>query len=274
MHLKIQLITFGILKIEKLYNIYIAQMKTVSIIIATFNAEKTLNKALDSVLNQTYQNWECIIVDGASKDNTINIVKGYAQKDSRFRYISEPDKGIFDAYNKGWKLAKGKWIYYLGADDVLLPESLKEVMNGAIKCADILYGNINIVFPNESVKTIYPYRISVLRYKMFISHQATIMRRCVVEELGGFDLRYPIAADFDLLQRCFMVNKFFVYRPVTMANFSYSGVSSKFSLRNELDLYRISRHNKANPCPLFFFCLLFIRHLLGYIQKKYFLKSI
>lgn len=78
-------------------------MNAISIIIATFNAAKTLRKALDSVLNQTYKDWECIIVDGASKDNTISIVKEYVQKDTRFRYISEPDKGIFDAYNKDGK---------------------------------------------------------------------------------------------------------------------------------------------------------------------------
>ena len=79
----------------------------VSIIIATYNSGKTLRRALDSVLNQSYQDWECIVVDGASKDNTIGIVKEYVKKDSRFRYISEPDHGIYDAFNKGWKMAKG-----------------------------------------------------------------------------------------------------------------------------------------------------------------------
>ena len=89
----------------------------VSIIIATYNSEKTLRRALDSVLNQTYQDWECIVVDGASKDNTIEIVKEYVSKDTRFRYVSEPDHGIYDAFNKGWKMAKGEWVMYLGSDD-------------------------------------------------------------------------------------------------------------------------------------------------------------
>ena len=78
----------------------------VSIIVATYNSDKTLRQALDSVLNQSYQDWECIVVDGASKDSTIDIVKEYVSKDSRFRYISEPDNGIYDAFNKGWKMAK------------------------------------------------------------------------------------------------------------------------------------------------------------------------
>lgn len=99
----------------------------VSIIIATYNSEKTLRRALDSVLNQSYQDWECIVVDGASKDNTIGIVKEYVKKDSRFRYISEPDHGIYDAFNKGWKMAKGEWVMYLGSDDRLTTNGFSEV---------------------------------------------------------------------------------------------------------------------------------------------------
>ncbi|HBV84011.1 MAG TPA: glycosyltransferase, partial [Lachnospiraceae bacterium] len=72
---------------------------------------------MSSVLNQSFQGWECIIVDGASKDNTIEIMEEYCEKDARFRYVSEPDNGIYDAFNKGWRLAKGQWIQYLGSDD-------------------------------------------------------------------------------------------------------------------------------------------------------------
>ena len=79
----------------------------VSIIIATFNAGKTLKVALTSVLNQTFQSWECVIVDGGSKDNTVEIIREYELKDNRFRHISEPDNGIYDAFNKGWRMAKG-----------------------------------------------------------------------------------------------------------------------------------------------------------------------
>lgn len=83
-------------------------MPLVTVIIATYNASATLQKALNSVLNQSFQDWECIIIDGASKDNTIDIVKQYCKKDIRFRYISEPNNGIYDAFNKGWKMARGE----------------------------------------------------------------------------------------------------------------------------------------------------------------------
>ena len=103
----------------------------VSIIIATYNSGKTLRRALDSVLNQSYQDWECIVVDGASKDNTIAIVKEYVKKDSRFRYISEPDHGIYDAFNKGWKMAKGEWVMYLGSDDEYTKDGIKALLENS-----------------------------------------------------------------------------------------------------------------------------------------------
>ena len=114
--------------------------KMVSIIIATYNSEKTLRRALDSVLNQSYQDWECIVVDGASKDNTIGIVKEYVKKDSRFRYNSEPDHGIYDAFNKGWKMAKGEWVMYLGSDDEYTKEGIKALMDNS-DGADVVYGD-------------------------------------------------------------------------------------------------------------------------------------
>ena len=113
----------------------------VSIIIATYNSEKTLRRALDSVLNQSYQDWECIVVDGASKDNTIGIVKEYVSKDARFRYISEPDHGIYDAFNKGWKMAKGEWVMYLGSDDEYTKDGIKVLMENS-DGADVVYGNV------------------------------------------------------------------------------------------------------------------------------------
>lgn len=79
----------------------------VSIIIATYNSERTIKRALESVMNQTYQNWECLVIDGNSKDKTIEIVNNFVKFDSRFRYISESDNGIYDAFNKGWQKASG-----------------------------------------------------------------------------------------------------------------------------------------------------------------------
>ena len=79
----------------------------ITIVIATYNSEKTLAVAMESVLNQTFQDWECLVVDGASTDSTVSIVEEFIRVDKRFRLISEPDKGIYDAFNKGWRNAMG-----------------------------------------------------------------------------------------------------------------------------------------------------------------------
>ena len=80
----------------------------ISIIIATFNSGETLKKTLESVSLQSYQKWECIVIDGNSTDNTISILEEFENNDSRYSHISEPDNGIYEAFNKGWKLAKGE----------------------------------------------------------------------------------------------------------------------------------------------------------------------
>ena len=100
----------------------------VSVIIATYNAGKYLRRALDSVYSQSYTNVECIVVDGCSKDNTLDIVREYVCKN--IVYISEQDLGIYDALNKGVLIAKGEWIYVLGADDELLPDGLRSFFLG------------------------------------------------------------------------------------------------------------------------------------------------
>src|ERR1700744_4382606 len=95
-----------------------------TIIIPTFNSEKTLQNALSSILSQNFTEFEILIVDGVSNDNTIKIVKENIEKDKRIRFISEKDNGIFDAMNKGIELSLGEWLYFLGSDDRLHNSSI------------------------------------------------------------------------------------------------------------------------------------------------------
>ena len=94
----------------------------ISIIIPTFNAGEILTVALDSLVRQTYQNFEVLIVDNASNDISIDIIERYVKKDARFQLISENDDGIYEAMNKGIFLSKGEWIFFLGSDDSLFDE--------------------------------------------------------------------------------------------------------------------------------------------------------
>lgn len=201
-------------------------MSMVSIIIATYNSEKTLKRALDSVLNQSYQDWECIVVDGASKDNTIGIVKEYVKKDSRFRYISEPDHGIYDAFNKGWKMAKGEWVMYLGSDDEYTMDGIKALMENS-DGADVVYGAVYLSYPNGKQKFQQSYDSKCLFKGRFMPccHQSLMMKRRIIENLGGFDESYKILADKELVIRTLVSHYHFARINEAVSIFSIGGIS-------------------------------------------------
>lgn len=166
----------------------------VSIIIATYNSEATLESALNSVLQQDFQNWECIVVDGASKDGTVKIIDSFEKRDSRFRHISEPDRGIYDAFNKGWKLAQGEWVHYLGSDDKLTKESFCEMLAYDNTPYAVISGSAYIEKIDGSIK--------IQKSRGWIGcHQAKLTRKSVIEKLNGFDEKYRILADADLYFR-------------------------------------------------------------------------
>lgn len=234
----------------------------ISIIIATYNSEKTLRRALDSVLNQSYQDWECIVVDGASKDNTIGIVKEYVKNDSRFRYISEPDKGVYDAFNKGWKMAKGQWIHYLGDDDVLTKNGIDDLMKHEDSSIDVLSGHCYVKKINGEIKPSYT-------HGMKGCHQGKLMRRSILERFGGFDTSYGILADADLIFR--LIDGHVTVRVVDefIAVFSMGGMSQNFHgiLKRFCERIRLYIHNKRiNRIPYAFFFV--IKDFFSIIYRK------
>lgn len=196
-------------------------MVVVSIIIATFNASKTIRTALDSVKEQTFKDWECIIIDGASKDNTINIIQQYAMNDSRFRYISEPDKGIYDAFNKGWKMANGKWIYYLGSDDKLTPNGLTDLMSQIDDSYNIVSGNTYIIKVDGTVKTDISQGFSGC-------HQSKLMKKELFYKYKGFDESFKLLGDADLMTRLNNDNIPIKNYPIFIAYFTMGGASQNF----------------------------------------------
>lgn len=116
----------------------------ISVIIPLYNAERYISETLDSVLSQTYPNWECIVVDDGSTDSSADIVKRYSANDSRIRYIKQENGGPSKARNNGFDRAKGDYIQFLDADDVILPERFKTLLKEYKSCDDsvILYSDI------------------------------------------------------------------------------------------------------------------------------------
>ena len=202
----------------------------VSIIIATFNADKTIGRALLSVENQSFQEWECIVVDGFSQDNTMDIVRGYASQNERIRFLSEKDKGIYDAFNKGWRIAKGEWIYYLGSDDWLTKNSFTQLFaNNASYDPRIAIVSGNVIRITRSGR-----KRVVVSDGFKGSHQGMITRRSVIEELEGFNEDYKFLADAELKFRIKQKGYGVVNVDTEIANISSGGASDKWSNQIEM----------------------------------------
>ena len=236
----------------------------ISIIIATYNSGKTLRRALDSVLNLSYQDWECIVVDGASKDNTIEIVKEYVSKDSRFRYISEPDHGIYDAFNKGWKMAKGEWVMYLGSDDKLTSDGFSEVFSSKYeyKNYDIISGDVWIEKIDGSLKP----NIS----EGFAGcHQGKFVRPSLLKRMQGFDEQYRILADKDLMIRIekagveiFNSHHFVAYFVMDGASQNIKGEWKRYKER-----VKIYRNNNISTLPVITCAIIHLRIVASCVYR-------
>lgn len=232
-------------------------MPKVSIIIATYNSGKTVRAALESVHSQSFQDWECIVVDGASKDDTMEIVKEYCERDSRFRYISEKDHGIYDAFNKGWKIAKGEWVHYLGSDDTLTADGMERVAAELDEQYSIVTGDVYLHRSDGTVK-------EQQYHGFFGCHQGVLMQRKVIESMSGFDEQYKIMADYDLMVRNYKAgNKVKNVRSI-MANFNVGGESQKLSSQWEKmkERYRINKRHEMKKFPFISSFSVFVRHSL------------
>ena len=174
----------------------------VSIITTTFNAGHTLRACMDSVQAQDYPNLEHIIVDGASTDNSVDLLRSYEA--ANLFWKSEPDKGIFDAWNKGLHRARGEWIAFVGADDILLPGAVSAYMRlaAAQPGAQYLSSQVEWVSPRGRSRVIgrawsWP---RFQRY-MCTAHVGSMHHRQLFEQYGEYDSKLIIVADYELLLR-------------------------------------------------------------------------
>jgi glycosyltransferase involved in cell wall biosynthesis len=168
-----------------------------TIIIPTYNSAATLKACIDSVLDQQFRDFELLIVDAVSTDETVKIVNSYSLLSDSIRLLSEKDKGIYDAMNKSIQLANPSWLYFLGSDDQLYDNTILQKVYSRIRQlpgTEIVYGDVW----SERFKGIYdgPFDYNKI-LKKNISHQAIFFRKEVFEKTGNFDLRYKAQADWD-----------------------------------------------------------------------------
>lgn len=212
-----------------------------SIITICFNSEKTIERTIKSVLEQTYKDFEYIIVDGASKDGTLDIVKKYEPLfEGRMKWKSEPDKGIYDAMNKGIRMATGDIIGIVNSDDWLEPNTLDIVANAFVqngKDTNALYcGGINYHRTDGTIKrwdaNIKSFKRQAILYIMSgIRHPATFVPKHVYDKIGLFDDQMRLSADQDFILRCHFGGVRFVEMKQILSNMSEGGLSTEDSER-------------------------------------------
>jgi len=199
----------------------------VSIITVVFNGEKHIEQTINSVLNQTYPLIEYIIIDGASKDKTLEIIKKYEKNITHL--ISEKDTGIYNAMNKGLALAKGEIIGILNADDYYFEKTIELIVQAFVKSnAAIVFGNLAKLRSFEGknyFKEIAP-NISLIEKTMPIFHPATFVKKELYDKIGTFNEKYKLSADYDFIYRAYNAKAVFEYLPQPLTVFRIDGVTS------------------------------------------------
>jgi hypothetical protein len=192
----------------------------ITVITVIYNGAKYLEDTIKSVINQTYPNVEYIIIDGGSTDGTIDIIKKY--EDYIDYWVSEPDKGIYDAMNKGIDLATGQWINFMNAGDRFYDEKLiEEVFSKDIRKNVFIYGNA-ILMPLNIIQKQENWHLDILKR---IIHQSIFTPLACLKK-KKFNLKFRIMADYDLIRYCINESKV-VYIDKIICYYDYNGVSSK-----------------------------------------------
>lgn len=199
----------------------------VSVITVVFNGADTIEQTIQSVINQSYENIEYIIIDGDSTDGTQTIIDKY--KDSIAYFVSEKDHGIYDAMNKGILHATGEIIGIINSDDWYEKDTVQKAVQAFDEDIEIgwVYGNINLINLDGPVSEYTAYPIETLWYQMAIPHPSVFLKREIYETFGSFDVQYRFAADYELVLRLYSNQIKHRYINDILANFRLSGASQK-----------------------------------------------
>lgn len=232
----------------------------ISVITATRNNAATLEATIKSVMQQTYNDIELIIVDGASTDNSLETIASWQQlHPDKIKYVSEPDSGVYNAINKGIKMANGDIIGTLHGNDTFASSDILLQVAQAMSNSDIdfVYGDIS--YRDKAGKKVRyyssaDYNKSMLRYGIAPPHPSLYARKEVFDTIGLYKENYLIAADFDFFIRLIAVNnRPSQYLPLEMVTMSMGGLSTTLRHRiftNNREKYRALRENGIRVCPL------------------------
>ena len=179
------------------------------------NVKSSLEKTMNSLLHQSYAHIDYVIIDGASTDGTPEMLG----KTEGIRWISEPDKGIYDAMNKGIRMAEGEWVIFMNAGDVFASDDTLSKVFSVERDADVIYGD---VIKGDSIKKAEPPHNG---HRMYFCHQSAFVRTSCLKEFP-FDIQHRMSADFKQMKQLYLAGKTFMQLDFPIAVFDTSGVSN------------------------------------------------
>jgi|688.fasta_scaffold533163_1 glycosyltransferase involved in cell wall biosynthesis len=246
----------------------------ISIITVAYNSELTIEDTINSVISQTYDNIEYIIIDGGSTDSTLDIINKYSNKINLI--ISEKDKGVYDAMNKGIMFSNGAIIGFLNSDDIFTDNNIIELIAKQFhhdNNLSILYGNLYYVNRNNILKVIRKWRSQNYFYKYFEygnvpAHPTLYLRKEAYNLVGFYSLKYKYSSDYDLMLRLFKkFNLKFYYLDHYIVKMRLGGITSgnfKNRLKQNIEIYEIWKDNDLK-IPFYFFLLKFLKRFIQFL---------
>ncbi len=226
----------------------------ISIVTVCFNSAKTIRQTIESVLNQTYTNIEYILVDGKSTDNTVAIIEEYAPqfaaKGIAYRWLSEPDAGIYDAMNKGIRLSTGKWVGIINSDDWYELDACETLIN-FIKNhpdCDLLCGNVNYYIETEKFlfHQVQKSQIKNIKSHMNIIHPSVFVNKRLYQE-KLFSTKYKIVSDWEWMLYFYTNKANIKYIDKIISNFRWGGAGCNFNFNHILERYKVRRTFNISP---------------------------
>ena len=237
----------------------------VSIITVVLNGEKNLDRTIQSVINQTYENLEYIIIDGGSTDGTISIINKY--KDKIDYWISKKDNGLYDAMNKGIDVARGNWINFMNAGDEFYDHSVLKSLftNRNHHEAEIIYGNHEVLYPTGHLRFVKAGKVKNLWKGETFSHQSSFVKTNYLM-MYKFNHSKKIAADFEFYYKAWKNNAKFKFIDLTVVKFESGGVSDVKRINSILERWGIVENTLKNHM---YYCMLFVKEFLKILIKRF-----
>ncbi len=247
-------------------------MPKLSVITVCFNAEKTIERTIRSVQNQSFANIEHVIIDGASKDNTLEVIS--IHKNDKMVLVSEKDNGLYDGMNKGIALATGDYVYFLNADDEFYNNDVVEKIFLTSNNADVYYGEVmftddqgnNLGLRSEVTTQQVPLKLfwKSLQEGMVVSHQAFFIKKNLCER---YSLAYKISSDIDWMIRCLKQASTIVNTKQIFAKFATGGTSKQRQKLAWKERYLILQKHYGLVPNLFNHLLIIVRRVFS--KNKY-----